>query len=128
MKKYVDLIFSSITATNEGLCPGISVQRENPLDGDPPLEGYPQDRDLPFVLTSSGGHQSGQYSSYWNAFLIYSKLRNNITVVVLFFPSYEQNITIFHGASPTLLHRFYLFCHAQNFSFAIFENRHVFLH
>ena len=22
------------------------------------------------VLTSSGGHQSGQYASYWNAFLL----------------------------------------------------------
>ena len=35
-----------------------------PLDKDPPPSGQ-----RPPVLTSSGGHCSGQVTSYWNAFL-----------------------------------------------------------
>ena len=35
--------------------------------GETPFSG---DRLLPPVLASSGGHYSGRYASYWNAFLL----------------------------------------------------------
>ena len=52
---------------------GVSLQTETPLDWPPPpdrethwTETSRTDRDTP-VLTSSGGHRSGRYASYWNA-------------------------------------------------------------
>ena len=42
-----------------------ALNRESPLDGDPP------------VLTSSGGHQSWRYASYWNAYLFHPPLHSH---------------------------------------------------
>ena len=41
--------------------------RQTPQDKDP----SPLDRDAPLVLASSGGHSSGRYASYFNAFLFF---------------------------------------------------------
>ena len=45
---------------------GGGVRADLPLEADL----LPPEADPPQVLTSSGGHFSGRYTSYWNAFLL----------------------------------------------------------
>ena len=60
-----------------------SLEADSPLEANPPSEADPTQRQTPpleadpfpldadpRVLTSSGGHCSGWYASYWNAFLL----------------------------------------------------------
>ena len=72
------------------LVDGGRIQTETPLctetsppDRDPSGESPPPDSD-PQELTSSGGHCSCRYTSYWNAFLFLEGPEENVT-----FKSYE---------------------------------------
>ena len=47
---------------------GLKSLGVHPLEGTPPGRYSPERYTLP-VLSSSGGHRSGRYASYWNAFL-----------------------------------------------------------
>ena len=79
-------MFSEVSVCSKGVeqTPPLSLEvdlpqdADTPLDADSPLETDPlflkadpcPKADPPScVLTSSGGHCSGQYASYWNAFL-----------------------------------------------------------
>ena len=72
-----------------GICP-TPLEAEpldtNPLDADPPRLRPPGCR--PPVVTSSGGHCSGRYPSYWNAFL---------SKIILIRMEREFVATAFHG-------------------------------
>ena len=60
------------------VCPGGRADPPPPK-ADPPWWQTPHPwRKTPLVLTSSGGHCSGRYISYWNAFLYYKTLSEPI--------------------------------------------------
>ena len=48
---------------------------ETPLDRGPPWTETPW-TEIPLILTSGGGHCSGRFASYWNAFLYCKSLRS----------------------------------------------------
>ena len=73
------------------VCPGEGGEGDNPgkrppgqrppPDRGPPLDRNPSPERDPPGLTSSGGHCSGRYASYWNAFLFYD-LSHYVRVVM----------------------------------------------
>ena len=105
-----------------GLCPSRGRGKPPPrLEGDP----RPMDRDAPLVLTSSGGHCSGRYACYWNAFLSFTTVHHLQPNIVKFF--FLSSVVMLQIVEPNFYSRRYLIDNRLKYSFdtsAVFS-RHL---